>query len=817
MTSKNICFFLFLILITIALADPVKIVRDVHSTASGRNNQRTIVRNSQGHLFVCYCASDGSNYQVYIARSTDEGNTWEPTWATITDSDDDERDPTLAIDSYDTLHVVWRGNISSGNDADLMYTRYPNPVTTTICAHSGYPGAYCPSLAVGPDDDLHVTFTGCPSSWEVRYVYMDRATYTWGTPEDIGPMTPSRWPSIEVDSLNRPHVVYRNEYSGNYHAAHRMKTTTGWKGFNGEDFDTLDMYISGDDALEYTSVFIDSLENVHAIWQWMDSFASNPDTIRYRRYDTFLGGWQPIENIFGNSASDSRTVYNGDVIASPDGQVFIVFHDNDSIFCKIYHDWGASFNAETLLTNQNQARFPNARGSKYPQTNRPISPCIDYVYVWSDPDSAVDYLMFDHFCAKVGSEETTYVCGHFAADTVDSAYIPLHQQTFDVYIGCCPGTDTTRLLSDTSTVEYFDSVSMSWEPVIYPDPTIWLPCTRIDDARWVWDEDPAGSYSGEWFRTFLNTGCEVMGNTIIRIQCDNQATIYVNGVYVDTTHGNSGTGMAGWRTMYEFDLTPYVHGGEDTITIMGYNSGGDGGLLFEIISVCSSPCCGSIVPTSIGLTINDSIYALSYPEMSWDGESTLTFTALPPDTFEHSDTIAACIVSAGDTCGGLLFDTFCVDFAVSFPTPDISIIVNPDSYIFRTCERGHDSIFSSITVTNNGLEQVDLGLFCDTLDYFTLVDTFYDIDADTTRGNCYGCYSILGRFQDITPDSMDFNVLDFINYTLRYSDSDSFGTGGRNLPSGDSENLWLYIFTPEYYPLDSMLIKLNVIAREHLP
>ncbi len=690
---RNIAIIFALLTIVLTIAAPVRIARDVPAISSGRSNQRSIVRDSAGYLYVAYDANVGSEIEVFIARSTDDGASWESTWADLTSAlSGNHRDPSIAIDSHDTLHIVWRGDIVSGDDADLLYTRYPNPSVTTICTRSGYPGAYCPSLAVGPDDDLHVAWTGCPSSWFIRYARYDRATSSWGPNEDVGPRTPSRWPSVDVDITDIAHVIYRNQYSSHYHAAHRMKDAGAWVGFNGENHDSLDF----DDitaSVEYSSIFIDSLENIHAVWQWMEAFASNPDSVRYRRYINSISSWSGLKTIYGNGPTDSHINNSGDVVVDDNGYVYIFYHDNDSVMCRVYSDLGATFDRDTVLENNTRARFPNARGSKWPAFNRPQYPCVDFVFTWAHPDSPVVSLMFDEICLEPELIETTEVCAETRVP-YDSSFTSCSDQQIDFWIGCCGGGDSTKITSTDSTVEYYDSTSGTWEPALYLDPTPWGTYwvhLDTDSCNWVWSEYPASSSHGDWFRVLVDSDCESIDTAFIRIQVDNQGTIYANGTYIDTTHGNPGTGSTGWRTLHEFDLTDEFHGGVDTVTIMGYNSSGIAGMIFELYVICSSPCCGEIDETTIDFTVDGDHFTVLDPELSWDGDSILSFTPVSPDTFEHGDTVYACVQAVSDTCAGVLRDTVCVTFFVDLeppviwgiePPPDTMTAVLPDSFEF---------------------------------------------------------------------------------------------------------------------------------------
>lgn len=709
--SRSILAAALILISTAILAEPVVVARDVHPTASGLNNQRTIVRNSGGILYCAYSGWDGSSYQIYIAMSNDDGMSWISDWAQVTFDSLDHVQPSLAIDEEDTLHVVWRGNLDSGSDGDLLYTKNPAFAIETLCVSTGYPGVHCPSLAIGPDDDLHVAWTGCPSSWRVRYMRFDFSAGSWGPVEDVGVRTPSRWPSVEVDNVGTPHIVYRNTFGSpsHYRCSHRMKIGGAWSGFNGEERDTLDEFIvSGSSSLEHSSIYIDPNDNLYATWQWNASFGTNPDTVRFRRFDYSSYGWGDVFAIWGNDSSASHTAYNGDVVVDSAGNIYVFYHDNDSCYVAISYDEGASFVSDSMVSHGNyEARYPTARGSLWPATNR-TGQCIDYVYTWNHPDSSVRYLLYDNTC---GQKETTFVVAE-VVDPPEDIISACSDQSITSYI-TCPEPCSTHLFSAGTTVEYYDSASGTWRPTTARDSSVWMPYI-VPGADWVWGSSIAAG-RGYWFRAYLNHDCGEIYRATIKIRCDNKAWIYCNGELVDTTNGYAGTGPWGWRTMFEFDLTEYIHGGVDTFTFLATNVSGWAGLAFDIFVHNPGGCCGEIDPYSLDFAVNGDHFVYGDPELAWDGDSTLVFTPQPPDTFENGDTVYAKLVYASDTCNGEL-DTSLIDASVFFyidlAPPTIELISPalgdftslPDGFTFAIWDSFSGLDTSTITVDVNGLE-----------------------------------------------------------------------------------------------------------------
>jgi len=742
-------FVFHLLYITTSFAGVI-VADSVFSAGSGLNNQRTIVRDSDGNLYIAYPKNYLGYYHIFIAFSSDGGATWDPHWATITSGDKHNIQVSLAIDSYDTLHLVWVGNLTSigSNNGDLMYRKYPGGTNTVICAYSGYPGAHCPSIAVGPDDDIHVVYSGCPSGWRVRYLHYDRATDSWDPPEDVGTHTPSRWPSVEIDSDNDVHLIYRNQPAAHYRTAHREKTGGSWL-----PVEQIDIHLN---SVEYSSIYIDKWDNIHATWVFRNTFYGNPDTVRYRRYNNSAATWETIYSIFG---TDTSLTYCGDVVVDTMGIVYVFYHNFDSVYLSVSYDGGLSFPVDSAVSDTLGCRYPNARGSNYPEFNRVYDECIDFVYTWRNPTEGVNYLIYDNLCG-ISPAESTIVCAEFI-EPLESSFTSCSDQEISVWIDCCPGTDTIIVRSDTNTVEFFDSTTMSWQPSFAPPPTMWLSQTHIDSAVWVWTDDyPAPTYHGDWFRTIINSDCDYIDTAYIAIQCDNKAYIYVNGVYVDTTDGNPGTGSRGWRTRYEFDLTAFIHGGEDTVTIMGYNSSGQAGLIFEIVVVCDSLCCGEIDTSSLELTVNEDSFTISDPELLWDGTSILTFAPIPPDTFEDGDTISACLISAADTCGGTIDSVICRTFFVDLSAPVIfNISPAPDTITEDSLPTVEFLLFDSLS----GLDTSSILFYVDSIVYtpeISWADSCWHISWTPSSPFSPGDTVEVCVYAEDTTDYCEDNILD---------------------------------------------------------
>lgn len=303
----------------------------------------------------------------------------------------------------------------------------------------------------------------------------------------------------------------------------------------------------------------------------------------------------------------------------------------------------------------------------------------------------------NHF--EIMLSESLGLCADFIHPPED-IYTSCANQEIIAKIRCCdtmPSTvESLYITSTDSTVEYYDSSTSSWEPVYNMEDdrwgTYWVDLdTNLCD--WVWSEERATGSHGDWFRVLVETECSAVDTAFIRIQADNQATIYANDTYIDTTHGNPGSGSTGWRMLHEFDLTPYFNGGVDTVDIMGYNSGGIAGLIFEIVVVCRRGCCGNIDPNTISLMVDGWAYSIFDDYLEWDNDSLLTFTPAPPILYENGQYVEAEVLYAEDSCGWDL-DTSFFDVRTGFYvdlSPPLFELVYPTDII-------HDEMPDSITI-----------------------------------------------------------------------------------------------------------------------
>ncbi|MHC4750641.1 MAG: sialidase family protein, partial [Planctomycetota bacterium] len=156
--------------------------------ATAYNNGRNMVMDSMGNLIMVY-RDRTSPYHIFVKKSDDMGKSWTPSTAqdgirVSTSAQTYNLYPSIAIDSQDTLHVVWGADVSGNSYDSVFYSNstdggltWTNPVAIfnggrrTFSGGYDYRYGYVPSIAVDSNDVVHVV-------WELYRYFYRRSPYT---------------------------------------------------------------------------------------------------------------------------------------------------------------------------------------------------------------------------------------------------------------------------------------------------------------------------------------------------------------------------------------------------------------------------------------------------------------------------------------------------------------------------------------------------------------------------------------------------------------------------------------------------------------
>ena len=223
--------------------DPSTISTCDANTAVGWNNQRKLVRASDGTLYVTYFKLVSGAQQIFVAKSIDNGTTWidetristypgmSSTW---------QQTPAIVIDSNDNLYVVWQGAATGYSNNQIWYAKYNGTAWSTperISTASGME-SYTqsnPSIAVDLNNYIHVVWKGGATGYSVSQIWYATYNSSWQTPVRISTASgmesyAQKDPSIAVDINNFVYVIWfgqATDYTG-YDKIWYANYTTSW-------------------------------------------------------------------------------------------------------------------------------------------------------------------------------------------------------------------------------------------------------------------------------------------------------------------------------------------------------------------------------------------------------------------------------------------------------------------------------------------------------------------------------------------------------------------------------------------------------------
>jgi len=389
---------------------------NVYATAG--NSQSKIVANSTGGLWCTYFKYYYGKWQIYVATSDDDGQTWsEIKISTLVNmSEYDQLAPCITIDSNDCLHVVWDGRTDTYSYAQIWYANYTTSWSTPlrISTSAGMDGIAQspPAITVDSNDYLHVVWFGGATSYTKSQIWYANYTTDWSAPlrlSTVAGMDDSvmKYPCIVVDTSNYLHVIFRGNATGySYSQIWYTKYTTSW---------STPIVIStytGMDALDQISpaLAIASNDFLYAGWHGKATgFTSNQ--IWIAKYD---GTWQTPVRISTYTDMDSYSQEDPTIAVDINNNIHVLWMGKATAFTDYNKVWYAKYDhlwsTPQCLQSTGQNQFPNIRWSNYPSFNKPTTR-LDYIYT-SGTVSPYD-IMYGSITINLSFSTDTYAWGGY--------------------------------------------------------------------------------------------------------------------------------------------------------------------------------------------------------------------------------------------------------------------------------------------------------------------------------------------------------------------------------------------------------------------
>ena len=295
---------------------------------SGNSRNPVIAYDSSDNIHIVWDDNTPARQEIYYRRSTDGGTTWTSA-KRLTKLNGDSRVPSIAVDPSDNVHIVWF-DMTPGNN-EIYYTRsingginWSSPKRMTWNPSS----STHPCIAAGSGSDLHIVWQDDgPGNEEIYYKRSTNEGLSWPLTKRLTWNSgASMYPGVASDSGNDIHVVWTDQTPGNYEVFYK-KSTNG-----GANWPLTKRLTWNSGASGAPSVATDAGDNIYLVW--------NDDTLG--NYEIFFK-----RSTNGGSAwATKRLTWNGGDSKVPDiatystGQIHIVWADSSPGNQEIYYRKG---------------------------------------------------------------------------------------------------------------------------------------------------------------------------------------------------------------------------------------------------------------------------------------------------------------------------------------------------------------------------------------------------------------------------------------------------------------------------------------------
>lgn len=338
----------------------------------------TIRIDRNGGLYVLWVDTrTNSNGDIYMATSTDGGNTFSPNRPVYRGGKvpgGNQRRPNFAIDGLGRIHVVWVEQ-KINNQPDVFYTRSEDAglsfsVPVSLSDDASKWAQDFPAIAVDAENHIYVAFVDARDQQQGldanHQIYFTKSTdggmsftkpkrVSW-MPEGFGGSCECCAIDIAVTAQKVVYLAYRSNIN-NRRDIFISRSKTG-----GDTFDPAIPAASQSwmiDACPMTgpSVTLDQYDNLHVVWRDARQAQGGKDNIFYAVLLSNADVCGPDLKI---SDSPRQTNY-ATVGVLPSGAILIVYQDNRTDAMDVYYttsvDGGNTFSTGNKLTDES----PNSR------------------------------------------------------------------------------------------------------------------------------------------------------------------------------------------------------------------------------------------------------------------------------------------------------------------------------------------------------------------------------------------------------------------------------------------------------------------------
>jgi hypothetical protein len=190
---------------------------------SGFSYGLSIAVDSNDHIHVVWNDDSPGNREIYYKKSTSGGASW--TSKRLTWNSEDSLRPSITVDSYDHIHVVWHDFVTPTN-GEIFYKRSTDGGSSWLKKRLTWNSGSSHSSVIASDSNnyLHVAWSDyTPGNAEIFYKRSTDGGTNWFTMRMTFNSGRSLAPYLTVSPYNDVYLVWEDETPGNFEIYYRKR------------------------------------------------------------------------------------------------------------------------------------------------------------------------------------------------------------------------------------------------------------------------------------------------------------------------------------------------------------------------------------------------------------------------------------------------------------------------------------------------------------------------------------------------------------------------------------------------------------------
>jgi ribosomal protein L31/fibronectin type 3 domain-containing protein len=286
----------------------------VSTESTGSSWHPSLVADAEGNVHITWqdrtdYAGAGTDYDIFYKHWDASTSIWTTTEVISTESTSHSYHPSLAIDIAGNVHIAWEDWTDyngAGTDYDIFYKLWNSSTSTwtpieVVSTESTEDSKY-PSLAIDVVGDVHIAwydytnYTGAGTERDIFYKRWDASTSSWTITEVVSTESTGKSfnPSLAVDTLGNLHIAWDDwtDYVG-----------------AGSDRDIFYKILTGSPATPELAFIVPNPTDIEAVFlDWNNvAWAINYHVYRSTSYIWSVEGLVPIATVSSSDYIDTVT------------------------------------------------------------------------------------------------------------------------------------------------------------------------------------------------------------------------------------------------------------------------------------------------------------------------------------------------------------------------------------------------------------------------------------------------------------------------------------------------------------------------------